>query len=342
MQETIKRTVFDSIIFTYAALLVMAAAFSADDEMTLAFIDSAWGYVFLLLALSAGLSLGLAKLNWKTLGNYIFQPEFKKAQDSEKKWYKQLWGVSLLVLFVVTVYAGINVTQVSIYELLNEAGRQGAADLFGAIFTPNFEILPKVILKVIETIYMAFLATVIAAPIAFVLSFFTAKNIMTHPAAFAVYMTLRTVLNVTRSVEPIVWATIFAVWAGFGPFAGALSLMIHSIASLAKQYSEIVESTSEGPIEGIKATGANTIQVIWYAIVPQVFLPFIAFTIYRWDINVRMATIIGMVGGGGVGSLYILYSNQSAWHEVGCIVLVIAAVVWLMDTASAFLREAIK
>lgn len=342
MQELIKRTVFDSIIFAYLIFLAMAAYFGSTDSIIHDFVRDQSYWIAIVLAASAGLSFGLTRVGVKSLGHYIFQPEYEKAKDAEKKWYLQFWGISLITVFVITCYAGAIVTQVSLNELLNEAGRNGAAELFGAIFNPNFEILPSVIVKIIETIYMAFLATIIATPIAFVLCFFTAKNIMTHPAAFAVYFLLRTLLNVMRSVEPIVWATIFAVWAGFGPFAGALALMIHSVASLAKQYSELVESAQEGPIEGIRATGANTVQTIWYAIVPQVFIPFIAFTIYRWDINVRMATIIGMVGGGGVGSLYILYSNQSAWHEVGCIVLVIAVVVWMMDNASAFLREAIK
>jgi phosphonate transport system permease protein len=121
-----------------------------------------------------------------------------------------------------------------------------------------------------------------------------------------------------------------------------LALMVHSIASLAKQYSEIIETVNEGPIEGILSTGATRLQMIWFAIVPQVILPFISFTIYRWDINIRMATIIGLVGGGGIGTLFMQYSGQAMWNEVGTIVLVIAFVVWFMDTASAYIREALK
>jgi phosphonate transport system permease protein len=121
-----------------------------------------------------------------------------------------------------------------------------------------------------------------------------------------------------------------------------LALCLHSVASLAKQYSEITEAVNEGPIEGIRSTGAGFLQTIWFAIVPQVILPYVAFTIYRWDINVRMATIIGLVGGGGIGTMLIKYQGQALWPEVGCIIVVIAAVVWLMDTASAYLREALK
>ena len=138
------------------------------------------------------------------------------------------------------------------------------------------------------------------------------------------------------------WAIIFSVWVGIGASAGMLALMIHSIASLAKQYSEIVETVSDGPIEGIQATGASQLQTIWYAIVPQVILPYISFTVYRWDINVRMATIVGFVGGGGIGKLLIAYQGQAMWEEVGCIFFVIAVVVWLLDQGSAYIREALK
>ena len=129
---------------------------------------------------------------------------------------------------------------------------------------------------------------------------------------------------------------------GIGPFAGMLALMIHSIASLAKQYSEMVETVDEGPIEGIESAGASKLQTIWFAIVPQVILPYISFTVYRWDINVRMATIIGLVGGGGIGTMLIQYQGQAMWPEVGTIIVVIAIVVWLMDQASAYIREALK
>jgi phosphonate transport system permease protein len=155
-------------------------------------------------------------------------------------------------------------------------------------------------------------------------------------------MSLRTFLNIVRSVEPLIWAIIFSVWVGIGPFAGMLTLMLHSVASLTKQYSEIVECIFDGPVEGIKATGASRLQTIRFGVVPQIVLPYISFTIYRWDINVRMATIIGLVGGGGIGTMLIQYQGQALWREVGCIVVVIAVVVWLLDTGSAYIREAIK
>lgn len=276
-------------------------------------------------------------LKVRTLGGQLFAKADEVHVGSSVFWKTQLY----FILFL-TLVASVLMTKVSIIDLIDESGFLGAMRLFKGIFSPNFEILPKAILAIIETIFIAFLATFIAVPFAFFLSFIGAKNIMKGPIAFAIYMTLRTFLNIVRSVEPLIWAIIFSVWVGIGPFAGMLALMLHSVASLTKQYSEIVECIFEGPVEGIKATGAGKLQTIRYGVVPQIVLPYISFTIYRWDINVRMATIIGLVGGGGIGTMLIQYQGQALWREVGCIVVVIAVVVWLLDTGSAYIREAIK
>lgn len=283
----------------------------------------------------------LTKMNVTTLGESLFQPPYKKS-IVDTPWYKSFANWHLIVLLVGLMIVSIIKTKFSMYELLNEDGFNGAIRLFKGIFSPNFDILPKAILNIIETIFMAFLATALAIPFAFVLSFVSAKNIMTGTTGFSIYLAMRTLFNVMRSIEALVWAIIFSVWVGIGPFAGMLALMIHSIASLAKQYSEMVETVSEGPIEGVQSCGANKLQTIWYAIVPQVVLPYVSFTVYRWDINVRMATIIGLVGGGGIGTLLVQYQGQAMWPEVGTIIVVIAVVVWAMDQASAYIREALK
>jgi phosphonate transport system permease protein len=162
------------------------------------------------------------------------------------------------------------------------------------------------------------------------------------PTKKSVYLALRALLNIMRSMEPIIWAIIFSVWVGLGPFAGMLALVVHTVASLTKQYSEQIEDVDEGPIEAISATGATKLQVLWFAIVPQCVIPFLSFTIYRWDINVRMATIIGFVGGGGIGSKLIQYQNKGDYNEVGTYVILITLVVWILDVISARVREALR
>jgi phosphonate ABC transporter permease subunit PhnE len=161
------------------------------------------------------------------------------------------------------------------------------------------------------------------------------------PLGMVVYYTSRTTLNAMRSIEPLIMGIVFVIWVSAGPFAGVLALGLHSIASLGKLYSEQIESIDAGPIEAIQATGANRLQTIVYAVVPQIIPPYIAFTMYRWDINVRMSTIIGFVGGGGIGFLLQQQINLLRYKQAGVAVLAIAIVVSVLDYTSASIRERI-
>jgi phosphonate transport system permease protein len=194
--------------------------------------------------------------------------------------------------------------------------------------------------RMVETVFLALMGTTMAVILAVPLSFLGAKNLMSRsPLSLSVYYVMRTIFNIMRSIEPLIMATVFAVWVGIGPFAGVLALGVHSIASLAKLYSEQIESIDPGPIEAITATGASMLQIVRYAVVPQIVPPFIAFTIYRWDINVRMSTVIGFVGGGGLGFLLIQYINLLQWRQAATAVWAITLVVAAMDYFSARVRE---
>ena len=155
----------------------------------------------------------------------------------------------------------------------------------------------------------------------------------------SIYYAARTVFNTLRSIEPLVMAIVFVVWVGAGPFAGSLALALHTAAALAKLYSEQVESISAGPIEAVRATGANRLQTIVYSVVPQIVPPYISFTMYRWDINVRMSTILGFVGGGGIGSILQQNINLLEYRAAAVQMLAIAIVVATMDWASSRMRE---
>jgi phosphonate transport system permease protein len=334
----LRRIFFDTFSVAFLLCAASVALFVSKEDQLLNLSNDLM-FVGVFLVTGFAIAWGLQKSNVRTLGGVLFDHSPPKEPSS---WYRSVWGWQLIVLLLVSFAIAIIKTEFSFIELLDQNGFAGAVRLFKGLFNPNWEVLPRAVLNIVETIFMAFLATSIAIPFAFVLSFFCAKNIMRGPFAYAVYLILRTVLNVTRSIEALIWAIIFSVWVGIGPFAGMLALMIHSVASLAKQYSEMVEAVEDGPIEAIESTGANKLQTIWYAIVPQVVLPYISFTVYRWDINVRMATVIGLVGGGGIGTMLIQYQGQAMWREVGCIIAVIAVVVWALDLASAHIREALK
>jgi phosphonate transport system permease protein len=255
-------------------------------------------------------------------------------EEETRTWWKYTAGLAVLIS-VVMAWVIVEVRPLAFFTQA-----QNTASILGGIFNPDPKELVPMLAALVETIYLALLATVLAIPFAFVLSFFAAKNLMySSLIGRVVYVFIRTLSTIFRSIEAIVWAIIFCVWVGIGPFAGMLALWIHSIASLVKLYSEQIENIDPGPVEAIKATGAGTLQVWRYAVAPQILAPYLAFTIYRWDINVRMATIVGFVGGGGIG--LALYQQQSmlAWRNVGLIMWLIAIVVWVMDMFSAYIRE---
>jgi phosphonate ABC transporter permease subunit PhnE len=156
---------------------------------------------------------------------------------------------------------------------------------------------------------------------------------------FSIYYFTRTILNTLRAIEPLIMVIVFAVWVGIGPFAGVLALTLHTIAALAKLYSEQVENISAGPIEAVTATGANRLQTIIYAVIPQIVPPYISFTIYRWDINVRMSTVIGFAGGGGIGFVLQQSINLLQYRQASVMMIAIAIVVASLDYASAEIRK---
>ncbi|HKV46112.1 MAG TPA: phosphonate ABC transporter, permease protein PhnE [bacterium] len=199
-----------------------------------------------------------------------------------------------------------------------------------------------VIDRMVETVFLALMGTTMGVLFAVPLSFLGAKNLTAHvPAGAVVYGLTRTFFNLARSIEALVLAIIFTVWVGLGPFAGVLALGVHSIAALGKLYSEAIESIEAGPIEAITATGASGLQVVRYAVVPQIIPQFIAFTIYRWDINVRFSTVIGFVGGGGIGFILQQYINLLQWRQAATALWMIAVVVVVLDYASAVVRQRI-
>jgi len=161
------------------------------------------------------------------------------------------------------------------------------------------------------------------------------------PIGLTMYTISRTILNTLRAIEALIWVIIFVVWVGMGPFAGMLALALHTIATLAKLYSEQVESIMPGPLEAVKATGATRLQVIIYSVIPQIIPPYISFSMYRWDINVRMSTIIGFAGGGGIGFLLLQNINLLNYRAASTQMIAIAVVVSLMDYLSSYMREKI-
>ncbi len=254
-----------------------------------------------------------------------------------RSWYRTLTGWLAGFALVATLAAAVGITRVDPSRLVT--GFEKTLKFWRAIASPKWDLLGLGLRLIGETVFMAIIATASAVPFAVVLSFLAARNLMQGPVARPIYTVLRMVGSFTRSVDAIIWAIIFAVWVGTGSFAGVLALLVHSIVDLMKLYAEQLEAIDPGPVEALTATGANRLQVIRYAIIPQIINPYISFTIYRWDINVRMATVVGMVGGGGIGFRLIQYLRGWAFQEATVLTILIILMVWLLDWASARLRE---
>lgn len=212
------------------------------------------------------------------------------------------------------------------------------ATLAGATVLGLLGLLVEWLYQIENPLYTIWAPVLTGGVIGLALAIFTnPKN--TLPTGLVIYYVTRTFLNGLRSIEALVMAIVFVIAVGIGPFAGMMALALHTIVSLAKLYSEQVESIMAGPLEAIQATGANRLQTIIYAVVPQIVPPYISYTMYRWDINVRMSTIIGFVGGGGIGFLLQQNINLLNYRAASAQMFAIAIVVASMDYISSVLRE---
>ena len=290
----------------------------------------------LLLAAGGLVLLRSSGLAWPR-GARLARPPGEQ-HGSEAAWYRRVNPWVVLVLLGLTFRVGGEITQIELGKLWDGIDRAKA--LWAQLFDPDWSIVDKVVGSMIETVFLALMASTLALPFAFLLSFLGARNLMQDSWGGRIaYALTRALMNVARSIEPLVWAIIFTIWVGVGPFAGMLALFVHSVAALGKLYSEAIESIDPGPVEAVRATGGNFVQVLRFGVVPQVVPPFLSFTVYRWDINVRMATILGLVGGGGIGALLINYQQMAVWPKVGTIMVFITLVVWILDLVSARARQ---
>ncbi|MCR4404710.1 MAG: phosphonate ABC transporter, permease protein PhnE [Candidatus Acetothermia bacterium] len=252
------------------------------------------------------------------------------------RWYRTSSGWAILLILFLTSGAAFGITKVNLSALIKGAPK--TAKFWRSLASPDTSILTLGLKLLLETFFMAMMATVFAVVIAGPVSFLAARNLMRGPLARPVYFVVRAISSLTRSVDAIIWAIIFAVWVGMGSFCGALALWIHSIADLIKLYSEQLESIDPGPLEAVAAAGASRLEVIRYGIIPQIINPYLSFTLYRWDINVRMATVIGVVGGGGIGWRLAAHLRSWQFPEASMLTILVVALVWAIDYVSARLR----
>ena len=254
--------------------------------------------------------------------------------------------LGLIAAVLLVLYIGLRITDIDTGRANPEYVLNRIALLFRwdfSIMSPRdeFETYQNTAWwKMIETIFLGIMATALSMVIALPLSFLAARNIMTgNPITAAIYAVVRLLFTILRSIDVLIVVIVLIGIFGPGSAAGVFGLAFHNIGVMGKLYSEAIEGIDAGPLEAITATGANRLQVIWAAVLPQITNPFISFTIYRLDTNVRLAPILGLVGGGGIGLDLFQAIQISQYGAAGLIIFMIVVTVATMDFVSAQVRK---
>ncbi|MGD1948574.1 MAG: phosphonate ABC transporter, permease protein PhnE [Leptolyngbyaceae cyanobacterium] len=232
----------------------------------------------------------------------------------------------------VLIYAGQK-SELSFVELAEGSGNM--AEYISRYFPPDFTDWRFYLSDILETIGMGVWGTLMAAVIAVPLAIMAAENV----APVWLVFIIRRFMDAMRAINEVVFALIFVVAVGLGPFAGVLALFVHTAGTLGKLFSEAIEAIDPGPVEGIRATGASKLQEIIFGVIPQVIPLWTSFTLYRFEANVRSASVLGIVGAGGIGvSLYQSF-RAFKYGKVSAILIILIVAVALIDTVSAKIRQ---
>lgn len=250
------------------------------------------------------------------------------------------WGIKLFVLAVVLAIFFVAQDFIP-YNGVTEQGLLIARNIFNALTNPNQTILFDFVTRdgvpvlIMETAAIAFLGTIFGALISIPFAFLSARNIVPKwIASIGV-----AIIVVIRTFPAVVYALMFIRVTGPGAFTGVLTLSVASIGMLAKLFAEIIEDLDPGILEALDASGCNTIQKIQYGILPQLMSNFASTTIYRFEINVKYATILGMVGAGGIGAPLIFAISAYRWSDAGALLIGLIIFVLIIEMISTRIRK---
>ena len=240
-----------------------------------------------------------------------------------------------VVIAILVVVQALIVVEARPQDLIT--GFHGMVDIIRRATPPDFSRLPDVAWPALETVDIAIFGTLGGVIMALPLAVLAAVNVT--PSRVLYYLS-RGVIGFTRAVPDLVWALLFVTAVGLGPFAGMLALGIHTGGVLAKLLSETIESIEPGQVEGVAATGAGRLHVIAFGVVPQVMPNFLSYVMLRFESDIRSASVIGMVGGGGIG--FYLWDTIRSFkdREAATVILLIVAMVMLTDIVSSRVRRA--
>jgi phosphonate transport system permease protein len=237
----------------------------------------------------------------------------------------------LFVLFLALAWAAWD-TGADPVRLIR--GLPWIVDIVSRMLPPDLGVLPAALMGALRTVEIAMLGTAAAAVLALPLGFVSARNV----APPSLFYPARAALNFFRSVDTLVYALIFVAAVGLGPFPGVLAVVAYTTTSLAKLYSEAIESIEKGPVDAVTATGATPLQILRFAVLPQVLPLFLSYVLYRLETNIRAATVLGFVGAGGIGFYLQTYLRLIDYPAASTVLLVTVAMVMVVDALSSRLR----
>ena len=243
-----------------------------------------------------------------------------------------------IVLFVSALIFVVKDLEVDFIKLVSDSSKY-FGDILSRMLPPDFSNLRELIYAMFETIEIAFLGTFIAIVLSIPLGLFSARNLAPN---YFVYLVCKTVVIFFRAIPEFIIAMILVIAIGFGAMPGVLALGLHTMGFLAKFYAEDIEHINKGPIDALESSGATKSQIISFGVIPQILPSFVANNLYILDRNVRMATMLGIVGAGGIG--YELQSSfrMFEYERVSAIIILIFVTIFLIDHLSAFIRSKIK
>lgn len=241
--------------------------------------------------------------------------------------------VAIVIAFTIWAFAAVGFDPVRIREGIFVKPFFG--EFIRGMWPFNWELLPDVLRETLITIQIAWIGTLLALVVSLPLSFAAARNIA---PGRAVGTSIRFFFNVDRSVDVLIVALVLVAAVGLGELAGTLAIAVHSIGSMGKLFTEAIEAIDRGPVEAIESTGATRAQVVRWGVAPQVLPYIVSYFLYRLELNIRSAVVLGLVGAGGIGFLLADNIKQFQYTNVSMILLVIIVLVMTIDAMSARLR----
>ena len=270
----------------------------------------------------------------------ILKLEINNKTKHLEKYLRQQWSwrTYVFILFLISALTLVVIDlEINFLELFSDSFKY-FGDIFSRMLPPDFSNIGNLIYAMVETIEIAFLGTFIAIVLSIPVGLLSARNLAPN---YVIFLVARTITIFFRAIPEFIIAMILVIAIGFGAIPGVLALGIHTMGFLAKFYAEDIEHINKGPVDALKSSGASKRQIISFAVIPQIIPSFVGNNLYILDRNIRMATMLGIVGAGGIG--YELQSSfrMFEYQKVSAIILIIFITIFLIDNLSSYIRSKI-